>query len=127
MMLSKVYADNRTLAFEIFELATLFHKLPSDVALLDESVNSVGRFWFDRGIAAFGRAVQTRVEKAGESSNAAIAQTQRQREWERLMGGDMETSATGFADPTKSSSPYALGLDNDDDDDGETVINGSYW
>ncbi|WP_155770279.1 hypothetical protein [Mycobacterium asiaticum] len=69
-------------------------------------------------MAAFGQAVQTRVQKAATSSNASIAQTQREREFERLMGGDMGTSATGFADPTESDSPYGrvVGQDPRDED-----------
>lgn len=92
-------------------------------------MNAVGRFWFNRGIATFGRAVQSRVEKAADSSNPVIAKMQRMREWERLMGGDMDTSAVGFADPTQGElSPHARaeGRDDDDDDD-EMAINGAYW
>jgi hypothetical protein len=115
------------MAFEIFEMATLFHQRPSDVAILDDCVNQVGRFWFNRGIATFGRAVQTMVDKAAESSNPAIARTQRQREWERLMGGDMTTSATGFADPAESSSPHARIAGRDDTDDDNMIVDGNYW
>jgi hypothetical protein len=115
-----VYAANRRLAYEIYERAKLFGQKPSDTALLDEAVGEIGRFYFDRGIWAFGRHVANRLEAAGQSSNQAIAQAQREREWERLMGADMTNSATGFADPSVDSlSPHGriAGEDGRSDDD----------
>lgn len=98
-----MYATNRLLAHEIYERAKLFGQKPSDVALLDECVGDIGRFYFDRGIWAFGRHVASRLEEAGQSKNASIARVQRMREWERLMGADMSSSATGFRDPGSDS------------------------
>lgn len=116
------------MAFEIYEMATLFGQRPSDVAILDERVDALGLFYFDRGIATFGRAVQSRVEKAGTSSNAAIAQTQREREWERLMGGDVLSSATGFADPAAGDlSRHARATGRDESDDEEMAFEGAPW
>ncbi|TDO18129.1 hypothetical protein EV580_1311 [Mycobacterium sp. BK086] len=60
------------------------------------------------------------LEKASQSNNAAIAQIQRTREWERLMGVDMSTSTTGFADPGESMTPHSRrvgGEDRPDTDD----------
>lgn len=110
------------MAYEIYERAKAFGQRPSDVALLDECVGDIGRFYFDRGIWAFGRHVTARLEEAGQSSNAAIAQVQRLREWERLMGVDMATSTTGFREVDESSlSQHARrsgGGSTDDGDDG---------
>lgn len=87
------------------------------MALLPEGIEAAARFFFDRDIAGFGQAVQTRVQKAATSSNASIAQTQREREFERLMGGDMRLSATGFADPTEGEfSGRVVGDDPRDED-----------
>lgn len=99
-------------------MAKLFSQKPSDVALLDDCVGQFGKFYFNRGIAAFGRGVHARIEEVGQSSNPVIARTQRIREWERLMGGDMEGSAAGFADPTVSASAHArvVGEPAEDDD-----------
>jgi len=94
-----VYARSKTLAYEIFERAKMFSQRPSDVALLDERVGDIGRFYFDRGIWAFGRHVASRMAEVGKSSDPGIAETLRLREWERLMGADVSNSATGFADP----------------------------
>jgi hypothetical protein len=102
-----VYATNRPLAYEIYERAKLFGQNPSDCALLPECVGEIGRFYFDRGIWAFGRHVTNRLQEAGQSSNASIAQAQREREWEKLMGGDMTSSATGFADPSEAASVHS--------------------
>jgi hypothetical protein len=100
-------------------MAKLFAQLPSDIAVLDDCVGEFGRFWFNRGIAAFGRAVQTRMEEVGQSSNPAIAQSQRIREWNRLMGEDMSNSAVGFADPGEGLSAHgrAIGVEDEDEDD----------
>lgn len=110
-------------------MATLFNQLPSDVALLSDSVGEYGRFYFNRGIASFGQAIKVRVDKAGTAKNPAIAKTQRMREWERLMGGDMTSSATGFADPTDASSTHGRikGRDDDDGDGDDVVITGGDW
>jgi hypothetical protein len=101
-----VYAANRLLAYEIYERAKLFGQNPSDVALLDERVGEIGRFYFNRGIWAFGKHVARRLDEAGQSRDQTIAQTQREREWERLMGADMTSSATGFRDPGESMSAH---------------------
>lgn len=109
-------------------MAKLFGQRPSDLAILDETVGEFGRFFLDRGVTAFGQAVQTRVEKAASSSNPAIARTQQQREWERLMGGDMTNSATGFADPSESMSTHGRSIGKDSNDDGDDmVIEGDLW
>jgi hypothetical protein len=101
-----VYATNRLLAYEIFERAKMFGQNPSDVAILDERVGEIGRFYFDRGIWAFGKHVANRLEEAGQSDNQTIARAQREREWERLMGNDMTNSAAGFRDPAESVSAH---------------------
>lgn len=111
-------------------MAKLFGQRPSDVAILDECVGEFGRFYFDRGIAAFGQAVNARVERAGQSSNPTIAKTQRMREWERLMGGDMANSAAGFASPSEasgSSHGRVIGAPRNEDDDDETMLQGGVW
>lgn len=105
-------------------MAKLFGQKPSDVALLDDCVGEIGRFWFDRGIAAFGNGVAAALERAGQASNPTIARAQRQREWERLMGGDMESSATGFAD-VGADSVSAHGRVIGDDPDDEEIVLGS--
>jgi hypothetical protein len=117
-MPSKGYARNPKLAYEVYEMAKLFCQKPSDIAILDDCVGEFGRFWFDRGIAAFGRAVHQRMEQAGQSSNETIARTQRIREWNRLMGEDMSTSAAGYADPSEGLSPHARahGMADEEDD-----------
>lgn len=117
-----MYAANRQLAYEIYERAKLFGCLPSDVALLDECVSDIGRFYFDRGIWAFGRHVTTRLEEAGRSNNQAIARVQRIREWERLMGIDMSTSTSGFADPGESLSAHGRRVGADPDDADEIIL-----
>lgn len=98
-----MYAAKPRLAYEIYERAKLFGQKPSDVALLDECVGEIGRFYFDRGIWAFGKHVANRLDEAGQSKNPSIARAQRIREWERLMGADISNSATGFADPGTDS------------------------
>lgn len=101
-------------------MAKLFCQKPSDIALLDERVGEFGTFWFNRGIAAFGRGVHARLDEVGQSKNPVIAQAQRVREWERLMGGDMDGSATGFADPgvaVASANARVIGADSQDDED----------
>lgn len=111
-------------------MATLFNQLPSDVALLSDSVGEYGRFYFNRGIASFGQAIKVRVDKAGTAKNPAIAKTQRMREWERLMGGDMTSSTTGFADPVEEASSThgrIKGRDDEDGDGDDVVITGGDW
>lgn len=83
----------------MYERAKLFGQRPSDIALLPESVRDIGRFYFDRGVWAFGRHVATRLEEAASSREPSIARMQREREFDRLMGADMRTSTAGFADP----------------------------
>ena len=62
-------------------------------------MGDVARYYFDRGIWLFGEHVQSRIDAVSANTHdAALAQTQRQREFQRLMGGDMDVS-TGFADP----------------------------
>jgi hypothetical protein len=120
-----VYAANPLLAYEIYERAKLFGQKPSDFALLDECVGDIGRFYFDRGIWAWGKRVISRLEEAGQSSNESIARTQRQREWERLMGADMTNSATGFREvnaDSVSSHGRVLGADTGGDDDDLVVL-----
>lgn len=109
-------------------MAKLFSQRPSDVAVLDDCVGEFGRFWFNRGIAAFGRAVHARMEEVGQSSNPAIAQAQRIREWNRLMGEDMTGSAVGFRDPGEGLSAHgrAIGLEDDDEDD-IVLDDGAAW
>jgi hypothetical protein len=116
-----VYATKPLLAYEIYERAKLFGQKPSDVALLDERVGEIGRFYFDRGIWAFGKHVANRLDEAGQSENPTIAQAQRLREWERLMGGDMTNSATGFRDPSESVSPHGRVIGRDADSDDEDI------
>lgn len=110
-------------------MAKLFGQKPSDIALLDESVGPIHRFYFDRGIAAFGQAVHMRVEQAGQSRNPVIAKAQRAREWERLMGGDMSKSATGFADPSSESlSAHGMSVGRDDSGEEEMILDGEvFW
>lgn len=108
-----MYARNRPLAYEIYLRAKAFGCKPSDVALLAECVEEIGRYYFDRGIWAFGRDVDAKVDEAGQSKDSTIARTQREREWERLMGADMSNSTAGFADP---GSAMAARDDSDDDD-----------
>ncbi len=103
----------------MFERAKLFGQRPSDVALLDERVEDIGRFYFDRGIWAFGRHVAARMAEVGQSQDAGIAETLRLREWERLMGADMSNSATGFADP---GAAMAAREDSDDNVDVDIVL-----
>lgn len=122
-----MYAENKILAHDIYEMAQLFGQKPSDVALLDDCVGDVGRYYFNRGIAAFGRAVKVKVEAAGTSSNATIAQTQRVREFERLLGRDMSSSAAGFRDPGDGLSAHGRSIGGPDDGDDDMVIDGSYW
>lgn len=110
-------------------MAKLFGQKPSDVAILDERVGEFGRFFFNRGIAAFGRGVHARLDQVATSSNAVIAKSQREREWERLMGGDMENSMTGFADPTPdtvSANARVIGGDTDDDEE-DIILDGGGW
>jgi hypothetical protein len=103
------------MAYEVYEMAKTFGQKPSDVALLDDCVSGFGLFCFNRGIAAFGNAVHSRMQRAGRSDDAAIARFQREREWARLMGADMETWTDGFADP-------ATALDDDGGDGSPKVL-----
>lgn len=101
-------------------MAKLFCQRPSDIAILDDRIGQFGRFYFDRGIAAFGRGVLSRLDEVSQSKNPVIARTQRLREWERLMGGDMDQSTTGFADPAvaaSSSNARVIGAQSNDDED----------
>lgn len=101
----------------------MFGQNPSNVALLDECVGEIGRFYFDRGIWAFGKHVANRLDEAGQSDNATIARAQREREWERLMGADMSNSATGFRDPEFDSvSPHGRVVGAPDRRDDEDII-----
>lgn len=100
----------------------MFGQNPSDCALLDECVGEIGRFYFDRGIWAFGKHVANRLDEAGQSDNATIARTQRIREWERLMGADMSNSAAGFRDPADSVSPHGRVVGGPADRDDEDLI-----
>lgn len=120
-MRSKVYAQNKSLAFEVFEMATMFNQMPSDVALLDESVNEFGRQWFNIGVAAFGRAVQGCLNRAGQrGGNAAMAQTHREWEWERIFGAD--SGSASYADPGESTHARVVGRPESDDDDDEILL-----
>jgi hypothetical protein len=87
--------------------------------VLDDCVGVYGRFYFDRGIAAFGRAVHARLDEVSQSENATIARAQRIREWERIMGGD--NIAAAFADPSAdggiTSHGRAVGREDAGDDD----------
>lgn|GEM_PF-4668171 len=99
-----MYSEDRKLAYEIYQRATAFNQRPSDIAYLDDCVDEIGRYYFDRGIWAFGEHVKNRLDEVvGTTQNAAIAQSRREREWNRLMGVDMSQSAAGFADPTPES------------------------
>lgn len=109
------------MAFETYQKATTFGQRPSDVALLDECVDEIGRFYFDRGIFAFGEHVEASLTKAGTSKNPSIAAAQRQREWERLMGIDAQAS-TAFADPTG----FARTMSDDDDESGTQLLDGGF-
>lgn len=102
----------------------MFGQKPSDVALLDECVGEIGRFYFDRGIWQFGRYVASRLDEVGQSSNPTIARTQRMREWERLMGADMSNSATGFRDPGDSVSAHGRVVGDPGRDDDDIVLDG---
>lgn len=93
------------------------------MALLDDSITEVGRFYFDRGIWAWGNEVERRVNDAATSSNLSIAAAQRQREFYRLMGME-DDSMSAFADPIEAASPHAL-ID-DGDSGGETVLNSGF-
>lgn len=104
-------------------MAKMFNQRPSDVALLDDCVSRVGRFYFDRDIADFGSGVHARMQQVGQSSNPAIARMQKEREWERLMGGDMSTSTTGFQDPSPDSiSAHGKAIGAPEDDDEEDIV-----
>jgi len=99
-----VYSQDRRLAYQIYQRAIAFNQKPSDTAYLDDCIDAVGRYYFDRGIWAFGEHVKRRLDEVTNSTeNASIAQSRREREWERLMGEDMSQSAAGFADPTPES------------------------
>ena len=119
-----MYATKRLLAYEIFERAKMFGQNPSDVALLDECVGEIGRFYFDRGIWAFGKHVANRLDEAGQSNNKTIARTQREREWERLMGTDMSNSTTGFRDLGESVSPHGRVVGGPVSGDDDIVLDG---
>lgn len=89
------------MCYQLYQQSKLFGKLPSEIAVLDDCLlDDIGRYYFNRGIYMFGQHVDARVEAAGTSRDPALAATQREREWERLMGFDMDESTTGFADPT---------------------------
>ncbi|OBC11441.1 hypothetical protein A5784_35175 [Mycobacterium sp. 852013-50091_SCH5140682] len=103
-------------------MAKLFHQKPSDIAILDERVGEFGTFFFNRGIAAFGRGVLSRLDEVSQSKNPVIARTQRMREWERLMGGDMDQSTTGFADPTEGSASAHARVVGERDGDEDIVL-----
>lgn len=113
----------------------MFGQNPSDVAILDERVGEIGRFYFDRGIWAFGEAVANRLEEViAGTRNPVIARAQREREWARLMGDDMATSAAGFADPGEGFSAHArvVGEPAGAADSDETMLSdgelqGNYW
>jgi len=118
-----VYAANPLLAYEIYERAKLFGQLPSSVALLDECVGDIGRYYFDRGIWAWGKHVVARLEEAGQSNNASLARWQREREWERLMRADVTDSTTGFRDVNPDSvSPNARVIGSVEDDESDLVV-----
>ncbi len=110
----------------MWETAKTFGKLPSEVAIFDCELTEFSKFCFNRDVAAFGQAVQTKVQKAATSSNPVIAQTQRQREFERMMGGDMDISATGFADPSEAESPYVRVVGENPADPDEIAL-GDGW
>lgn len=97
-------------------MSKMFGCRPSDIAPLDDSADRLGRFIFDRAIAAFGRGVQVRLDEVASSSNPAIAKTQREWEWSRLMGAGVESAV---ADPGESTSRHVhvRGQSASDDDD----------
>jgi hypothetical protein len=118
------------MAYETYQKAKAFSQRPSDVAVLPDDVNDVGRFIFDRGIWAFGEHVNSAVESAGSGTrNPTIARSQRIREWSRLMGEDMETSAAGFAAPSgeaMSKHGKVIGDLDDQPVDAGTVLKSGY-
>jgi len=87
-------------------------------------VDDIGKYYFDRGIWAFGERVKNRLEEvAGNTQNAAIAQSRREREWERLMGADMSQSTAGFADPSPESlSAHGRSVGESDEDEIEIAL-----
>lgn len=107
-------------------MAKLFSQRPSDVAVLDDCVGEFGTFYFNRGIAAFGRAVAARLDEVSKTNNKAIAQAAREREWARLMGEDMTNSPVGFRDPGEGLSAHGRSLGGADVDDDEIVLDGSW-
>lgn len=114
------------MAHEIYRRAKAFNQRPSSIVLLDDCVDDIGRFYFDRGIWAFGEAVANRIEEvAAETSNPVIARARRDREWARLMGDDMATSGAGFADVGESVSPHARVVGEDEVSSDE--LQGNYW
>jgi hypothetical protein len=116
------------MAHEIYRRAKAFNQRPSSIVLLDDRVGDIGRFYFDRGIWAFGEAVANRLDEVvAGTRNPVIAQAQREREWARLMGDDMETSTAGFRD-VGDVSPHARVIGDPDDETGdERSVDGSYW
>jgi len=63
------------------------------------------------------------LQQAGQSKNPAIAASQREREWERLMGGDLDQSDAGFATPTANSiSEHGRIVGEDSDEDEEIPL-----
>src|SRR5262249_30743697 len=107
--------------------AKAFQQRPSEVALLGDDIDAVGRYYFDRGIWAFGEAVASRLDAvSANTSNAAIARAQREREMDRLMGEDMTLSTAGFRDVSESAAPHDRIVGEPEADD-DMAVEGSYW
>lgn len=110
-------------------MAKTFGQKPSDLALLDDSISDVGRFFFNRGVAAFGNAVHERMSVIGRESSPVLARALREREWQRIMGGDPDdTSAFAEPDPTSMSAhARVIGADDMELDDEEFDIVDDSW
>jgi len=105
------------MAYEIYQRAKTFGKLPSDVALFDDSVVPLVRWYFDRGIWAWGEHVIGRLAEAGHGGNPAFAASRREAVFLELMGGDVSSA---YAAPDAAAPSRQAGVDrrasNDDDD-----------
>lgn len=70
----------------------------------------------------FGEHVERRMDEAtANMQDRGLAQYARQSEFERLMGGDMQDSASSFADPAASG--FATDLDSSG---GEMTLESGY-
>lgn len=105
------------MAYEIYQRAKTFGQRPSELAFFDDSVGPLARWYFDRGIWAWGEHVLGRLAEASHSGNPTFASWRRQAVFLELMGADVSSAyaAPDAAAPARQAGVHRTNQDDDED------------